>query len=128
MMRRALSVMTALAMAVTVISTVAAQEKEPPIVGLWQATMETPHGKMELAFDFQFNAKEKKNVSGTVTSATMGSFPLSGEFTGGQLTFAVTGGPGEMTFSGSLKDRNTLVGVMSAHTGDLECVAKRVQK
>ncbi len=120
--------MTAMAMAAAVIPIVAAQEKEPPIVGLWQAAMETPHGKMDLAFDFKFNAKEKKNISGTVTSATMGSFQLSGEFSGGKLTFAVTGGPPEMTFSGSLKDRDTLVGVMSAHNTDFECVAKRVVK
>lgn len=125
-MRRVLTVMTALVL--TMVSTVAAQEKEPPIVGLWQASMDTPHGKMALEFDFTFNAKEKKNVSGTLTSATLGSFPLSGELTGGTLTFAVTGGPSEMTFTGSLKDRNTLVGVMSAHNTDFECVAKRAVK
>jgi hypothetical protein len=33
-----------------------------------------------------------------------------------------------MIFSGSLKDRDTLVGVMSAHNTDFECVAKRVVK
>ena len=127
-MRKILAVMTAMAIAAAVIPIVGAQEKEPPIVGLWLAAMETPHGKMELAFDFKFHAKEKKNISGTMTSAAMGSFPLSGEFSGGKLTFAVTGGPPEMTFSGSLKDRETLVGVMSAHNTDFECVAKRVVK
>lgn len=126
-MRKVLAMMTAMAIAAAVIPIVAAQEKEPPIVGLWQATMETPHGKMEVAFDFKFNAKEKKNISGTLTSAAMGAFALSGEFTAGKLTFAITGGP-EMTFSGSLKDRDTLVGVMSAHNADFECVAKRVVK
>ena len=126
-MRKVLAMMIAMAIAAGVVPIVGAQEKEPPIVGLWQATMETPHGKMEVAFDFKFNAKEKKNISGTLTSAAMGAFALSGEFTGGKLTFAVTGGP-EMTFSGSLKDRDTLVGVMSAHNADFECVAKRVVK
>jgi hypothetical protein len=127
-MRKVLAVMTAMAIAAAVIPIVAAQEKEPPIVGLWLAAMETPHGKMEVAFEFKFNAKEKKNISGTLTSAAMGAFTLSGEFTAGKLTFAVTGGPPEMTFSGSLKDRDTLVGVMSAHNTDFECVAKRVVK
>ena len=127
-MRKVLAVMTALAIAAAVIPIVGAQEEEPPIVGLWLTTMETPHGKMEVAFDFKFNAKEKKNISGTLTSAAMGAFALSGEFTAGKLTFAVTGGPPEMTFSGSLKDRDTLVGVMSAHNTDFECVAKRVVK
>ena len=128
-MKRVLTLATAIAMAVLVtLPTVAAQEKEPPIVGSWQAAMETPHGKMELVFEFRFNVKEKKNISGSVTSPSMGSFPLSGEFTGGTLKFEISGGPGEMTFSGSLKDRDTLVGVMSAHNGDLQCVAKRIQK
>jgi hypothetical protein len=128
-MRRILTVVTAIAMAATLtMPTLAAQDKEPPIVGQWQAAMETPHGKMELVFEFKFNAKEKKNITGTVTSSTMGNFPLTGDFTGGTLKFEISGGPGEMTFSGSLKDRDTLVGVMSAHNGDLQCVAKRIQK
>ena len=126
-MRRVLAVMVVAGIVAAVMPIAGAQDKEPPIVGLWLATMETPHGKMEVAFDFKFNAKEKKNISGTVTSASMGAFALNGEFAGGKLTFAVTGGP-EMTFSGSLKDRDTLVGVMSAHNTDFEYVAKRVVK
>jgi hypothetical protein len=128
-MKQVLTLATTIAMAVlTMAPAAAAQDKEPTIAGSWQAAMETPHGKMELVFEFKFNAKEKKNVSGSVTSPTMGSFPLSGEFTGGTLKFEISGGPGEMLFSGSLKDRDTLVGVISAHNGDLECVAKRIQK
>ena len=53
---------------------------------------------------------------------------MSGELTGAVLKFEISGGPGEMLFSGSLKDRDTLVGVMSAHNGDLQCVAKRIEK
>ena len=127
-MRRILAMTTAMVLTAMVVSTVAAQEKEAPIVGLWQASMDTPHGKMAIEFDFKFDAKEKKNLSGTVNSTALGSFPLSGEFRDGKLTFAVTGGPSEMTFTGWLKDGNTLVGVMSAHSTDFECVAKRVEK
>ncbi len=128
-MRSLMTAVAALTMALTSISVAATQEqaKDQPIAGVWHATIETPHGKMAIEFDFKFDAKEKKNVSGSVTSAAIGRFPLTGEYTKGKLTFDVTGGPGEMTFVGTLKDRDTLVGVLSAHNGDMECVATRVK-
>jgi hypothetical protein len=114
--------------AVMLVSVAQAQSQEPSIAGKWQASVNTPHGKMAMVFDVALDAKDPKKVGGTLTSAEMGSYPIEGEYGGGRLTFTVTGAPGELKFAGTLKDASTLVGALSGHAGDLAVTATRVTK
>ena len=111
---------------------IAAQERTPPaktdaatVAGRWTLSMKTPHGDMTLAMDL---ALDGKKVSGWLSSEQFGRLPLAGEYAASVLKFTVNTSNGDLAFTGKLKDRDTIVGDMAGHAGDLPCLATRVKE
>ena len=119
------SLVLALAVALPVALSAQAQPAKPPasVAGKWTMTMETPHGKMTAGFELQVDGKK---VTGTFVTDHTDKVALTGEFTDGKLTFKTTGG--DLTFTATMKDADTLNGVLSSERGDLAGVATRVKK
>ena len=126
-MRRTLTWISAIAL--VLILPVTAQEKGPAnaasVAGRWNLSMTTPHGPMTMRLEI---AVDGKKVSGWMTSDQFGRLPLKGEYVEARLTFVVTAEAGDLTFTGKLKDRDTLVGDMASHAGDLPCLATRIKE
>ena len=93
------------------------------VAGKWTMTLETPHGKMTAIFDLTV---EGRKVTGTLASDHSDKVGIAGEFVNGKLTFKVI--DGDMSFAGTMKDADTLNGIVSSERGDLTGVAKRVKK
>jgi hypothetical protein len=124
-MKRTAVLMSLLAMAIA--AGVMAQEKASSVTGKWNLEVETPHGKMSLLLDLKGDQKDDKKVVGTLSSDQFGTMTVAGEVAEGKLRFEVSGGPGEMTFVGTLKDPDTMTGVLSAHNGDMAAVLTRAK-
>ena len=69
-----------------------------------------------------------QNVTGTFATDQSGTLALKGQYRDGKLTFAVSGGQGDLEFTGQLKGTDTLAGILSSHVGDLVCNATRVRE
>ena len=82
-------------------------------------------GDMPLARDL---ALDGKKVSGWLSSEQFGRLPLAGEYAESVLKFSVNTSNGDLAFTGKLKDRDTIVGDMAGHAGDLPCLATRVKE
>jgi hypothetical protein len=104
-----------------------AQDKPASVIGKWTMDIDTPHGKMSLAVDLKADPKDAKKIVGTLASDPLGTMTLTGEVADGKLRFDVSGGPGEMSFVGKLKDADTMNGILSAHNGDMAAVLTRVK-
>lgn len=104
-----------------------AQDKPGSVIGKWTMDVDTPHGKMSLAVDLKADPKDAKKIVGTLASDLLGTLTLAGEVADGKLRFDVSGGPGEMSFVGKLKDADTMNGILSAHNGDMAAVLTRVK-
>ena len=104
-----------------------AQDKPASVIGKWTMDVDTPHGKMSLAVDLNADPKDAKKIVGTLASDLLGTLTLTGEVADGKLRFDVSGGPGEMSFVGTLKDADTMNGILSAHNGDMAAVLTRVK-
>jgi len=104
-----------------------AQDKPASVVGKWTMDIDTPHGKMSLAVDLKADPKDAKKIVGTLASDQLGTMTLTGEVADGKLRFDVSGGPGEMSFVGKLKDADTMNGILSAHNGDMAAVLTRIK-
>lgn len=122
--------LTAAALAVTLTGSVNASQGKAPdagtaptVAGKWSAELETPHGKMPVTFELKLDGK---TVTGTFATEQTGALPLKGQYLDGKLTYAVSGGPGELEFNGKLKDRDAITGILSSHVGDLVVNATRV--
>ena len=117
----------ALLLALTIVLPVAlaaqapAQKTPPPsVAGKWSMTLETPHGKMTATFDLKVDGQK---VTGTFASDHSEKANLTGKFVDGKLAFKIDGG--DLTFTATMKDADTLSGVVSSERGDLVGVAKR---
>ena len=103
----------------------AAKTDATSVVGKWSMALDTPHGKMTIPLDIKLDGKK---VTGTFSSEQTGPAPIAGEYVDGKLSFTVDGGAGDLKFTGKLKDKDTLVGDLSSHMGDLPCTATRVKE
>jgi hypothetical protein len=103
----------------------AARTEAASVAGKWSMALDTPHGKMTIPLDIKLDGRK---VTGTFSSEQTGPAPLTGEYIDGKLSFTVDGAAGELTFIGKLKDKDTLVGDLSSHIGDLPCTATRVKE
>jgi hypothetical protein len=103
----------------------AAKTDATSVVGKWSMALDTPHGKMTIPLDIKLDGKK---VTGTFSSEQTGPAPIAGEYIDGKLSFTVDGGAGDLKFTGKLKDKDTLVGDLSSHMGDLPCTATRVKE
>jgi hypothetical protein len=103
----------------------AAKADAASVAGKWSMALDTPHGKMTIPIDIKLDGKK---VTGTFSSEQTGPAPIAGEYVDGKLSFAVDGGAGDLKFTGKLKDKDTLVGDLSSHMGDLPCTATRVKE
>jgi hypothetical protein len=103
----------------------AAKADAASVAGKWSMALDTPHGKMTIPIDIKLDGKR---VTGTFSSEQTGPAPIAGEYVDGKLSFTVDGGAGDLKFIGKLKDKDTLVGDLSSHMGDLPCAATRVKE
>ena len=117
----------ALLLALTIVLPVAlaaqapTQKTAPPsVAGKWSMTLETPHGKLTATIDLKVDGQK---VTGTFVTDHSDKVELTGKFAEGKLTFKIN--EGDLTFTGTLKDADTLNGVVSSERGDLAGVAKR---
>jgi hypothetical protein len=124
-MKRVAVIITVLAIALA--TPALAQDKPASVVGKWTMDIDTPHGKMSLAVDLKADPKDAKKILGTLASDQLGTMTLTGEVADGKLRFDVSGGPGEMSFVGKLKDADTMNGILSAHNGDMAAVLTRIK-
>ena len=124
-MKRVAVVMTVLAIAFA--AQLLAQDKPASVIGKWSMDVDTPHGKMSLTVDLKTDPKDATKIVGTLSSDQLGTMTLSGEVADGKLRFDVSGGPGEMSFVGKLKDADTMNGILSAHNGDMAAVLTRIK-
>lgn len=124
-MKRMAAMMMVLAIAFA--TPVLAQDKPANVIGKWTMDVDTPHGKMLLAVDLKADPKDAKKIVGTLASDQLGTMTLTGVVADDRLHFDVSGGPGEMSFVGKLKDADTLNGILSAHHGDMAAVLTRVK-
>ena len=124
-MKRVAVIITVLAIALA--APALAQDKPASVVGKWTMDIDTPHGKMSLAVDLKADPKDAKKIVGTLASDQLGTMTLTGEVADGKLRFDVSGGPGEMSFVGKLKDADTMNGILSAHNGDMAAVLTRIK-
>ena len=99
--------------------------KAPPasVAGKWTMPLETPHGKMTAGFELKVDGKK---VTGTFVTDHSEKVGLTGEFADGKLVVKTT--QGELTFTATMKDADTMNGVLSSERGDLAGVATRVKK
>lgn len=110
---------------------VAAQQSSAPpieasaIPGNWTFVVDTPHGRMTLAMELRLEAGK---VLGTLSSEEMGSTTIAGAFADQTLKFTGESPGGTLNFTGKFKDRDTIVGYLAGHAGDLVGVATRVKK
>jgi hypothetical protein len=102
----------------------APRQEAASVAGKWSLAVKTPHGDMTFNLEL---ALEGKKVSGWMAAEQFGRLPLSGEYVDAALTFSVQTDNGPLRFLGKLKDRDTLVGDLSGHAGDLPCTATRVK-
>lgn len=123
--RRTIALTAALAALVVTLTAMplAARQSPPTIAGKWRLAMATPHGEMTVTIEL---ALKGTKVSGAMVSEQFGRLPLSGEYVDAKLVFTVTSDNGNLQFTGKLKDKDTLVGDMSGHAGDMPCTAKRI--
>ena len=124
-MKRVAVIITVLAIALA--APALAQDKPASVVGKWTMDIDTPHGKMSLAVDLKADPKDAKKILGTLASDQLGTMTLTDEVADGKLRFDVSGGPGEMSFVGKLKDADTMNGILSAHNGDMAAVLTRIK-
>lgn len=103
-----------------------AQTSAPSVAGKWTMPLETPHGKMMMSFELKVDGKDAKKVTGTLTTQS-GSMPVTGEFAEGRLKFSGGTDTGELIYTATFKDADTLNGILSSHVGDLKGVATRVK-
>ena len=131
--------MTATMMAMTMVAVGAAQGKmteqakapmadaktAPSAAGMWNMTIDSPHGTMAFKVDLKLDGKK---ITGMMSSDMMGEHTLTGEVTDGNITFKLTAdGAGEMEFHGKLKDADSLVGTLTSGAGDMACAATRAK-
>ena len=121
--RRTIALTAALFALVALARPIAARQSAPTIAGKWRLTMATPHGEMTVTLEL---ALKGTKVSGAMVSEQFGRLPLSGEYVGAKLVFAVSSDNGNLEFIGKLKDKDTLTGDMSGHAGDMPCTATRI--
>lgn len=95
------------------------------IPGKWTLSVDTPHGKMDLALEMKI---EKDKVLGTLVSEMAGTRTVTGAFADGTLKFTTEGEENTLTFTGRFKDRDTITGYISGHAGDMMGVATRVKE
>lgn len=109
-------------------SSPAAQERsqaDATPAGKWTMSMKTPHGPLTLSLEVKLDGKK---ATGWLASEQFGRLPITGEYADAKLTFSVDTDNGAMTYVGKLKDKDTLVGDLSSHAGDLPCTATRVKE
>ena len=125
-MKRVASLALALAIALPTALAAQAQTQKPApasVAGKWTMTLETPHGKITANFDLKVDGKK---VTGTLATDHSEKVELAGEFADGKLMFKTA--EGGLTFTATMKDPDTLNGVLSSERGDLQGVAIRVKK
>lgn len=123
MKRSALALALAVALPVALLAQGQPAKPTASVAGKWTMTMETPHGKMTAGFDLKVDGKK---VTGTFVTDHTDKAALTGEFAEGKLTFRTM--EGGVTFTATLKDADTLNGVLSSERGDLQGIATRVKK
>jgi hypothetical protein len=96
------------------------------VAGKWRLALETPHGVMTMAIELKVEGKDGKKVAGTLTIENQNSVKLAGEFADGKLRFKTTSAP-EFSFLGTMKDADTMPGILSSEHGDLSGTATRVK-
>ena len=95
------------------------------VAGTWTLSVDSPHGPMKMALILK---QDGATVTGTFSSGHGADQPVEGEFSGGALQLATRGGDEHaVTFSGTLKDDDTLSGFLSSRVGDMKWTAVRVQ-
>lgn len=95
------------------------------VAGTWSLSVDSPHGPMKMALVLK---QDGAKVTGTFSSGHAADMPVEGEFSGGALKLATRGGDDHaVTFSGTLKDDETLSGFLSSRVGDMKWTAARVQ-
>ena len=90
----------------------------PSIAGTWTLTVNTANGTTIAALDARLDGK---NVSGTI-AGQMGQAAVAGEYADGKLTFAITmrnadGSSMDVSFTGAMKENDTLAGTLTTSTG-----------
>ena len=116
--------MKTLLAAVTVLALVTAAPAAT-VTGTWSLSVDSPHGAMTMAFVLK---QDGAKVTGTFSSGHAADQPVEGEFSGGTLKLTTRGNEDHaVTFSGTLKDDNTLAGFLSSRVGDMKWTAARVQ-
>ena len=104
--------------------TAAASAQGSSIVGKWDVSADSPHGKLTLELDLK---QEGDVVTGTVLTFRSQRQPVKGDFKKGALTLQTTSGD-EIAFSATLKPDGTLAGHLSTAQGDLNWTATRAKK
>ncbi len=97
------------------------------IVGRWTLTVEVDQSGGPASLDLKLTDKK---VSGII-SGPNGELPVAGDYTDGKLTFAATiqsqQGNLTITFTGALKDDDTMTGTMDFGQGAVNWKAVRVK-
>lgn len=95
------------------------------VAGTWTMSVDSRHGAMKMALVLK---QDGTKVIGTFSSGHAPDQPVEGEFSGGALKLATNGSDDHaVTFSGTLKDDDTLSGFLSSRVGDMKWTATRVQ-
>ena len=116
---------TATVVAICALALSAAAQGDATPAGKWTMSLKSPHGPMTLSLEVKLDGKK---ATGWLSGEQFGRAAITGEYTEGKLTFSVDSEFGAMTFVGKLKDKDTLVGDLSSHAGDLPCTATRVKE
>ena len=96
------------------------------VAGRWNMSIEMSGSVMAAALALTL---EGEKVSGTLTSDHAGELKVAGTFVKGVLEFKTATGDGAaMTFTGALKDGDTLAGKLSGQMGELNWTAPRAKK
>jgi hypothetical protein len=93
--------------------------------GKWTMAIKSPHGPLTLSLEVKIDGRK---VTGWLAGEEVGRLPITGEYAEGKLTFVANSDHGDLTYVGKLKDKDTLVGDLSSHVGDLPCTATRVKE
>ena len=96
------------------------------VAGRWNMSIEMQGNVMAAALALTLDGDK---VAGTLTSDHSGELRVAGTFVKGVLEFKVITGDGPtMTFTGALKDGDTLAGKLNGQMGDLNWTAPRAKK
>jgi len=94
----------------------------PSIAGKWAMVVSLTSGDTQSTLDLKLDGRK---VSGTIASNN-GTFPISGEFADGKLTFVMDyNGQTTVNFAGSLKEDGTMTGTMDYGQGAVNWKAQK---